>query len=80
MPNIKIIISISALVFVMFLMVSLFFFRIPTENKDLVNILLGSVVGWVSAIVSFYFGSTERKDRYFDTLQKQTENSNELNH
>lgn len=77
MPNIKIIISISVLIFAMFLLVSLFFFDIPTENKDLVNILLGSVVGWVSAIVSFYFGSNEKKDKYFQSITDQRNNNNE---
>ena len=48
------IISLIMLAFILFYMVSLFFFNIPTENKDLVNILLGAVVGILSAsIIAF---------------------------
>lgn len=60
--NIKNTISFSVLAFALFLLVGLFFLDIPAENKDLVNILLGSVVGWVSSIVSFYFGSIDKRD------------------
>lgn len=51
------------LLFALFLLVGLFFFDIPAENKDLVNILLGSVVGWTGSIVAFYFGSTDRNNK-----------------
>lgn len=60
--NIKNTISFSVLAFALFLLVGLFFLDIPAENKDLVNILLGSVVGWTSSIVSFYFGSIDKRD------------------
>lgn len=63
LPNIKILISSVVLLFALFLLVGLFFFDIPTENKDLVNILLGSVVGWTGSIVAFYFGSTDRNNK-----------------
>lgn len=53
----------SIIIFVLILLVSLFYFNIPTENKDLVNILLGAVIGWASNIVSFYFGSSDKSNR-----------------
>lgn len=53
----------SIIIFVLILLVSLFYFNIPMENKDLVNILLGAVIGWASNIVSFYFGSSDKSNR-----------------
>ena len=57
------IISLIMLAFILFYMVSLFFFNIPTENKDLVNILLGAVVGRVDSIITYYFApNTPRRN------------------
>lgn len=53
----------SIVIFVLILLVSLFYFNIPMENKDLVNILLGAVIGWASNIVSFYFGASDKSNR-----------------
>lgn len=53
----------SIIIFVFILLISLFYFSIPTENKDLVNILLGAIIGWASSIVSFYFGSSDKSNR-----------------
>lgn len=53
----------SIIIFVLILLISLFYFNIPMENKDLVNILLGAVIGWASNIVSFYFGSSDKSNR-----------------
>lgn len=55
--------TISIVIFVLILLISLFYFNIPMENKDLVNILLGAIIGWASNIVSFYFGSSDKSDR-----------------
>ena len=52
----------STVIFVLILLVSLFYINIPIENKDLVNILLGAVIGWASNIVSFYFGSSDKSN------------------
>lgn len=53
----------SIIIFVLILLILLFYFNIPRENKDLVNILLGAVIGWASNIVSFYFGSSDKSNR-----------------
>lgn len=53
----------SIIIFVLILLISLFYFNIPMENKDLVNILLGAVIGWASNIVSFYFGSSDESNK-----------------
>lgn len=60
------------LFFALFLLVGLFFFVIPAENKDLVNILLGAVIGWNGSIVSFYFGNNERNKESYEKINKQS--------
>ncbi|EHU3242254.1 hypothetical protein ACX0AN_002749 [Acinetobacter baumannii] len=52
----KQIITIAVLVLVLLILIFLFFLDISKENKDLINILLGTVVGWTGAIVNSYFG------------------------
>lgn len=61
MNNIRGYITTAVLVFTMYLLITLFTLNIPSENKDLVNITLGAVIGWVSTIISFYFGSTDKQ-------------------
>ena len=43
--------------------VGLFFFNVPEKNKDLLNIVIGSLIGWTGAVVSFYFGNSDQKDK-----------------
>ena len=57
----KQIITVAVLVLALLILIFLFFFDIPKENKDLVNILLGAVVGWTGAIVNSYFGHDRTK-------------------
>ena len=40
--------------------IGLFFIDIPEKNRDLVNIALGSIIGWGGAVVSFYFGNSDQ--------------------
>lgn len=40
--------------------IGLFFIDIPDKNRDLVNIALGSIIGWGGAVVSFYFGNSDQ--------------------
>lgn len=58
--RIRVYLSFTLAFFVLFLLVSLFFVDIPKENKDLVNILLGAVLGWISGVVNFYFGNNKK--------------------
>lgn len=37
----------------------MFFFTIPPENQQVFNTLAGLVIGWGSATVQFYFGSSQ---------------------
>jgi hypothetical protein len=41
------------------LVVMLFFIPIPQENKSLVDVSLGLVLGWGGAVIQFYFGSSK---------------------
>lgn len=43
--------------------IGLFFIDIPEKNRDLVNIALGSIIGWGGAVVSFYFGNSEQNTK-----------------
>ena len=61
--QVKTYLSFSVLLFALLLLLGLFFLNIPRENKDLVNILLGAVVGWSGSVISFYFGSSDREHR-----------------
>ena len=35
------------------------FIEIPTSNKDIVNIVVGALVGAFAMVVSFFFGSSK---------------------
>lgn len=41
------------------IIICLFFIEMPQSNRDLLNTALGFVAGWASAVVSYYFASTE---------------------
>lgn len=43
--------------------IGLFFIDIPEKNRDLVNIALGSIIGWGGAVVSFYFGNSDQNGK-----------------
>ncbi len=56
-----------ALVAIIALLVTgLFFVQIPTENKDLVNIALGFVAGYVASVMGYYFGSSDQNHKKED--------------
>lgn len=55
--------SLAVLLFILILLIGLFGLDIPKENKDLVNILLGAVIGWLGSIISFYFGSVDKSNK-----------------
>ena len=46
--------------------IGLFFIDIPDKNRDLVNIALGSIIGWGGAVVSFYFGNSDQNSKSGD--------------
>lgn len=52
------------------LIAGLFFVRIPTANKDMVNTALGFVAGLATAVISYYFGSSESSKQKTDLLNR----------
>ena len=41
----------------------LFFKNIPSANRDLINIFFGLLVGYAGNVVTFYFGSSDEKNK-----------------
>ena len=53
---------------------------VPTENKDLLNLVVGTLIGSFSGIVSYFFGSSlgsSKKDQLLN--EKNTNTSNPAN-
>ena len=48
----------------------LFFIEYPDKNRDLLNVSLGPLLGLSSAVIAFYFGSTNKQ-------KKEAEDSNQ---
>lgn len=59
----KIYIAFLALGIAVLSIIGLFFIDIPDKNRDLVNIALGSIIGWGGAVVSFYFGNSDQSSK-----------------
>ncbi|CAM0052614.1 hypothetical protein VPHK479_0004 [Vibrio phage K479] len=55
----------TLIVFVLILLAgtALVFATIPTENKDMVNMLVGALIGFASSVTAFWFGADEQKRR-----------------
>lgn len=56
------IIAVSYVLLIVGYIYVLAFKPVPTENKDLVNVLGGVVIGGVSIILSYYFGSSKNNE------------------
>ncbi len=41
----------------------LFFLDIPERNRDLVNIVLGAIIGWGTTVFGFYFGNSDKANK-----------------
>lgn len=52
------VLTLILVVMVVALGVGLFFIEPPQSNRDLVNVLLGNVMGWVSAGIVYWLGSS----------------------
>lgn len=49
---------------------TLLFHPVPTENKDLINIAFGGLLGSLTTVVAFYFGSSKSSQAKDDALQE----------
>jgi len=62
------------------LLILLVLSAVPTENKDLLNLVVGALIGSFSGIVSYFFGSSlgsSKKDQLLN--EKNTNTSNPAN-
>jgi uncharacterized membrane protein YdjX (TVP38/TMEM64 family) len=62
------------------LLILLVLSAVPTENKDLLNLVVGALIGSFSGIVSYFFGSSlgsSKKDQLLN--EKITNTSNPAN-
>ncbi|MEO3357229.1 hypothetical protein ACPC5U_13115 [Acinetobacter haemolyticus] len=62
----KMIIAFIALAIAALSIVGLFFVDIPERNRDLVNIVLGAIIGWGTTVFGFYFGDSDRGRKRLD--------------
>lgn len=59
----KTIIAFVALAIAALSIVGLFFVDIPERNRDLVNIVLGAIIGWGTTVFGFYFGNSDKANK-----------------
>lgn len=60
------------------LLILLVLSAVPTENKDLLNLVVGTLIGSFSGIVSYFFGSSLGSSKK-DELLKNEKLANSLN-
>ena len=60
------------------LLILLVLSAVPTENKDLLNLVVGSLIGSFSGIVSYFFGSSLGSSKK-DELLENEKAANSLN-
>ena len=52
---------------------ALFLIPVPDANRDAVNLVLGALIGWVGAIVTFHYGSSHGSQAKDETIRTLTE-------
>jgi len=53
-----------------FLIVTLVFVRIPVENKEVLNLIIGQVMGVASTIFVYYYGSSRSSANHANTIKE----------
>lgn len=61
--NIRFILAVIVLILAVGLACGLFSVNIPSENKDLINFILGAVSTWCGTVISHYFGDPDKLER-----------------
>ena len=62
------------------LLILLVLSAVPTENKDLLNLVVGALIGSFSSVVSYFFGSSLGSSKKGQLLnEKNTNTSNPAN-
>lgn len=62
--------TIGIVAFVFSMVICLFFVDIPKENKTIIDMVVGIVIGGYTSIMAFYFGSSKSSQDKNSTLQK----------
>lgn len=70
--NTRAYLAFSILIIITLLVVGLFFVEMPRENSNLINTALGFVAGWAGAIMSFYFGASDKQQEKKDVKKDNT--------
>ena len=60
--------TISIVAFVFLMVICLFFVNIPKENKTIIDMVVGIVIGGYTSIMAFYFGSSKSSKDKTDKL------------
>lgn len=66
LPNIKILISLIVFGFDFFFLIGLFFFDVPVENRDYLNMFLGASLTWSGGIIGYHFERFERQKEFYE--------------
>jgi hypothetical protein len=54
----------------------LIFVELPQANKDLLNIILGALIGFEGAVVTYFYGSSAGSAKKDETIAAQTKEIN----
>jgi hypothetical protein len=53
------------------LLILLVLAQVPTENKDLLNLVVGSLIGVFTSVVGYYYGSSMGSAKKDEIIRKQ---------
>lgn len=62
LPGAATILAVGSLFLIGLALILLFFVNVPTSNATIVAGIVGYIAGWVSAAVSFFFGSSKSSE------------------
>jgi hypothetical protein len=49
--------------------------EVPSTNKDLLNLVVGALIGSFATVVGYFYGSSKGSSEKDETIQKQIENN-----
>lgn len=70
--EIRSIITIIIVILSFLLMFVLVHFKVPSENKDLVNVAMGFILSGFAGVIGYYFGSSKSSEAPAGTITQQT--------
>lgn len=60
--NVRLLLAVILILALVGMLFALFFFEAPDRNKDLLNFAIGAMVGYVTSIISHFFGDPDRQE------------------